>query len=657
MTAPQHKWKDFYTWKVVGTKRLKSGGKTVKKPLTKYSCKYCSHTSNVTSVNASRISSHPMKEHKIQWNAWTEPSDATQGTLDHLRATRSFQKIRFPTTNKEQYQFDVAMRIIKANSAFSNLDKDWYWAPEENTYIDPPKFGSRYFKTKLLKPMYDGTLESIAQEVKYISMDRDRDISIMLDGYDCTVSKTKVVNFIIITRSKSYLYKSYPIQNTVSEDSDLVVGYLKDVIKDFGASKVASVITDNAETMQATWRKLVSSSEVGSTAHILFMSCCCHMLHNYVALVLKSDYFAPAFAMVNSVLKRLRKMKFRQYYRKHRRQVICPSIPSYTKIRWGSASSVVAFVVKYYDIIIEFLMSLKSKKDKLLWKKLAELKALIVSLSGLLDRIVLSIRQLEGHQQWIGDSYYELGKLRWHIAFYFADVPDLLIKYENIWNNSYSDITVLGILLSPYYFNITLNPRNDEHRFLSSVGVNTEDHKSAVAMLRTLAFPGGIRDADWKIKWTAYATHMKKMKFKDFADAQAIWASNEMQEDYPELFRIFQQLSTSRPSTATVERVHTLFTLVMTKLRNRMNPLVLCMLVFLKANDLFGSEIKNFRLADDPNTLTDESEIYGGFAASTLALKEDPEVIAMESDGDEQSEDESSDDELSEDDEEDDSSH
>ena len=80
------------------------------------------------------------------------------------------------------------------------------------------------------------------------------------------------------------------------------------------------------------------------------------------------------------------------------------------------------------------------------------------------------------------------------------------------------------------------------------------------------------------------------------------------------------------------------------------------MLVFVKANNLFGSEIKNFRLADDPCTLEDEIEIYKDFAASTFALKEDPDIFTLESDNIEQSDVESSDDKLSEDEVEDNSS-
>ena len=71
--------------------------------------------------------------------------------------------------------------------------------------------------------------------------------------------------------------------------------------------------------MQTPWRKLVDAREMDDTWHILFMSCSCHMLHNYVGLVLKLLYYARAFTLVKS-------------YIRHVRALSCPHIPSYTKI-------------------------------------------------------------------------------------------------------------------------------------------------------------------------------------------------------------------------------------------------------------------------------------------------------------------------------------
>ena len=458
--------------------------------------------------------------------------------------------------------------------------------------------------------------------------------------------------FFANSGDKTYLYKSFPIINTISEDADLVVGYLQEVVKDFGASSVSSIITDNAETMQSTWRKLVNARQLGNTSHILFMSCSCHMLHNYVALVLKSDYFKKAFEIVNAVVKRLRKMAYRKFYRRRTRSIHCPKIPSYTKIRWGSASAVVTFVVRNWDMIIQFLMGLKSRKDKTLWQKMSVEKQVIINLSLLLEKIVKSIRFLESDCQYVGDSYYELGKLRWHLANTFPDKPDLLAKYDEIWNNSYSDITVLGVLLSPYYFNIVLNRKSSEHGFLSSIDISTEDYAQAVLWIRQLAFPSGTTDANWKEIWKTYSTQMKKIKIKDFDAGQQLWNYQVMQADFPELHKVFQSLSTSRPSTATVERVHTLFTMVMTKLRNRMSPDVLCMLVFIKANLLFGTDIKNYRITDDPALLEEENNIYKAFAESTVALKDDALIIALDGSASEESQiDSSDDDELSSDEE------
>ena len=293
-----------------------------------------------------------------------------------------------------------------------------------------------------------------------------------------------------------------------------MVKYLKDVISDFGANIISSVITDNASTMQSAWRKLVDAREMGDTWHILFMSCSCHMLHNYVGLVLKSSYYEPAFTLVKSILKQLRKLPFRKYYIRHVRALSCPHIPFYTKIRWGSAEVVVNFVAKHIDILIEYFQTSNAKEFKVIRTNLLNLKDTVYRLDKLLKRIILSIRHLEGQERWICDSYYELGKLRYYMQIHHADQPDLLVKYDKMWNRSYSDITLLGVLLSPYYFNVLLNKNNTENRYLSSnINVNSNDFKNAVTWIKQLAFPAGVSDSQWADIWKRYQSQIKSLKF------------------------------------------------------------------------------------------------------------------------------------------------
>ena len=195
-----NKWKDFWTLTALPDKKKKNNNGSVSiVKLTRYSCRYCKVTHDWTSFNATKLNQHSKVCAKDAWNEWEGPRDQNQTTIDHYNAHRVFRKRQFPADHVLDYRQDVALRIIKGNHPFSQLDQDWFWEPENNMYVDPPRFGSRYFKNNLLKNMYNNTRKHIVVEVQRISQNRERNLSIMLDGYDCVVSKTKIVNFIIIS--------------------------------------------------------------------------------------------------------------------------------------------------------------------------------------------------------------------------------------------------------------------------------------------------------------------------------------------------------------------------------------------------------------------------------------------------------------------------
>ena len=103
-----------------------------------------------------------------------------------------------------------------------------------------------------------------------------------------------------------------------------------------------------------------------------------------------------------------------------------------------------------------------------------------------------------------------------------------------------------------------------------------------------------------------------------------------MKADFPDLHKVYQMLATSRPSTASIERVHSLFTGVMTKLRNRINKEVLCKLVFIKSNELFGTLKENYKMTDDLDQLAKEKETFDAFCEATVAFQEDEVVVDPE---------------------------
>ena len=88
-----------------------------------------------------------------------------------------------------------------------------------------------------------------------------------------------------------------------------------------------------------------------------------------------------------------------------------------------------------------------------------------------------------------------------------------------------------------------------------------------------------------------------------------------------DLMTVYKILVTFRPFTASIERIHSLFTGIMTKNRNRMNKEVLCKLVFIKANEMFGSLKEKYKMNEDLNKLVKEEEEFEAFCESTIALQ------------------------------------
>ena len=59
--------------------------------------------------------------------------------------------------------------------------------------------------------------------------------------------------------------------------------FIQSCIGRLKASKIGSMLTDNAATMTCVWHNIVNDTETcGDCTHIHFMSCAAHMLHNFV---------------------------------------------------------------------------------------------------------------------------------------------------------------------------------------------------------------------------------------------------------------------------------------------------------------------------------------------------------------------------------------
>ena len=152
----------------------------------------------------------------------------------------------------------------------------------------------------------------------------------------------------------------------------------------------------------------------GSVQHSLFMSCSCHMLHNYVGEVLNTPHFAAIFQVISAILKELGKLPYRQYLGNMMNLRDVGAAPSYTKIRWGSAYSVIKYVFEKMSQILECLsqrhgLRIRYKNTGIkLFTKVREYEERITKLKNLLENITTNIKRLEENTVYIGYSYFAM---------------------------------------------------------------------------------------------------------------------------------------------------------------------------------------------------------------------------------------------------------
>ena len=254
-------------------------------------------------------------------------------TIPHTRMQYP-EQLRYVTTQMEAY------KVIRGNVPFSHLNSTWYWAPQRLAWINYPKFARVRFSDTILPQMYNAKLQKVKYELRDAN---DFELSLQIDGYDS--KKKKILNALIVIfvnlENAVYQYKALPFSSVQSENSDAVVAFIQEVLNDIGPSKFSTIITDNASTMTSAWRKLTDDTTTcGNLKHLLFMSFACHMIHNYIKEVLKDTLFKDCFEMVKLCIQLCRQKEFRVYIC-HKYRLPKWFVPSYTTIRWGSASEMV----------------------------------------------------------------------------------------------------------------------------------------------------------------------------------------------------------------------------------------------------------------------------------------------------------------------------
>ena len=168
---------------------------------------------------------------------------------------------------------------------------------------------------------------------------------------------------------------------------------------------------------------------------------------------------------------------------------------------------------------------------------------------------------------------------------------ELQVRFMSLWLRSYSDLSVVGVLVCPYLFKMVIDNKSKNHSFMK---MSAEDLKAAEDYVRTLLFSvEQCSDADWDKYWYRGYKNLvlKTSPFADFkTGSQDFWRYAESKNKYNEIKALYLRVECANPTSATVERLHSLYTALATKTKNRMKNSTLIKLAYLKFNTMYKKD-------------------------------------------------------------------
>ena len=125
---------------------------------------------------------------------------------------------------------------------------------------------------------------------------------------------------------------------------------------------------------------------------------------------------------------------------------------------------------------------------------------------------------------------------------------------------------------------------------------NNELH-AAKEYVRELVFPDGVLNEYWHEYWhIGYKQNIKKTpSFKTYDHGSInywVYSRDVLKVRLP-LADLYMKIETANPTTATVERLHSLYTALATKTKNRIHDKTLIMLGHIKFNMLYGNQLND----------------------------------------------------------------
>lgn len=430
----------------------------------------------------------------------------------------------------------------------------------------PP--GSKKLRTTLLSRVYTDMNESIRQIIA-----DSTNISIISDGWS-NIRNEHLVNYILIIPNQKPLFYGITDCDGKSQTSMQVAADLVNVIHDIGAEKVVSIVTDNAPNMRSAWKIIEETFP-----HIYANGCAAHVLNLLIQDICSITKYAETLDRAISVVKFIKSrnhiaVAFRKIQQNHdfKRFVTLPVIT-----RWYTQYQCLNNLINNREVIeqISATTSLMKRvndgdkrdafngivRDSSFWSDVEVLQRKLKLPSEL-------IGEAEGDASNIGSIYKLFQKLL--CSNNFGNEELLLIKKR--WDFIHTESMGFAYILDPM-----------TKGGLGMMGTDFEDtHEQFL-----LKYDDKQEICDEFIKFMSYVAEPGEKASQYFSRKNyniRSWWMIYGRNKFPELSKIASRLYAIPTSSASAERVWSVFSLIHTKKRCKLKNETVFKLAYVYIN-------------------------------------------------------------------------
>jgi hypothetical protein len=358
--------------------------------------------------------------------------------------------------------------------------------------------------------------------------------------------------------SRPCFYKSIPTGG-ISQTGENIFKELSEIIEEVGASKICSVITDNAANMKKAWELIEDKY-----SHIFANGCAAHMLNLLVKDILQLPLFQSTFEKSVELVKHIQssqellfrfrtiRSSLKSAHQIERELELCLPVAT----RWYSSKKCISSVILNRDVIISLSSLSRSSFDPELASMLQgeDFWALLAQCDSILDPIVNLISVFEADSTDCSKVYAEMLNLTERP---FPESIKELIQER--FNFICTESMQFGYLLDP----ANKSGADTMQKFTDASGNEISDYEVTIDLAEAWANKNpNIVDAEkFTVELWDYLRYAKT--FNDFNRLKIHGVLKYwdiiLSRKFPELYKLAQRCFCTPTSSAASERVWSIF--------------------------------------------------------------------------------------------------